>query len=118
MKNLFILAHTGWEDWNPYYFEGPGGVSQDEFKELCQSFVERAGYNATVRPDLREDFIGWNEVVESMVPLLEKAGYCRFNPKECTFAGRNIIDDLSKAEGMGSAADAIIAHNKRIRDSF
>src|ERR1035441_10319714 len=94
MKNLFILVHAHWEEWTPQYFEGPENVTQKEFRELCQSLLEQAGYNSVVHSTIHDfsSYVGWNEVVESMIPLLKKQGYRHFRPKQCVLAGPGIID--------------------------
>jgi hypothetical protein len=120
MKNLFILVRSHWEDWVPYYFEGPENVTQREFRELCTSLLEQAGYNSVVQATKSEysDHVGWNEVVESMIPLLEKQGYRHFKPKQCVFSGPGVIDSITEADGLGGAANMIIAHNKRLSSKY
>lgn len=119
MNNIFVLARSHYEELTHYYFEGPADVSQKDFRLLCDSLLEEAGYNAIVRAnkDPHGGWVGWEEVVESMIPLLEKQGYRHFIVKSCTYNGSSIIESLDENEikGLSKAGPAIIAHNKRLR---
>lgn len=99
MSKIFCLAHYSYDEQNSHYFVGPDNVSKNEFEELCYNLVDSAGMNAIII-EKKRDYpctIGWREVVEAMVPLLEKQGYHHFIPIEASFSGSVINNaDLNR----------------------
>lgn len=117
MKGLFVIAHSYYEEYSPYYFEGPETATKEDFEKACQSLLEQAGYNAILmeQKDAHPSFIGWNSVVESMIPLLEQQGYRHFKPPIVRYWG-GIIDSYEDAKKLGNAGREVVSHNKRVRE--
>lgn len=119
MRNLFILNQTYYDSYYRYYFMGPENISQEKFKEICDSHLETAGYKSiTNRYNEREygpSWIGWPEIVESLVSVLERHGFHRFIPKEVSYFGSGIIEGNVNSKLLGRALTAILKFNDRIR---
>lgn len=89
MTKVFALSHFWYEESSTIHFIGPEDVSGKQFQELCYSLVEQAAINAVAK-ERKQEYpcsIGWRDVVESMVPLLEKQGYLRLKCEEVAFRG-------------------------------
>lgn len=119
---IFALSHYHYEDSSTFLFTGPDDVSKEQFRELCYSLADRAAINTIIKEkkDKHPCSIGWRDVVESMVPLLEKQGYHRFNPVEAVFGGGLINSHESWNEDdkrfSSRVFTAILNFNKEIRD--
>lgn len=94
MSQIFALSHYHYEESSIYLFTGPDDVSKEKFQELCYSLLDQAAINSIIREKKNKHpcSIGWRDVVESMIPLLEKQGFCRLKPIETHFSG-GLIDD-------------------------
>jgi hypothetical protein len=119
MKNLFILNQTYYDSYYRYFFEGPENISQEEFKEMCNSFLEQASYKAiTAQYNEREygpTWIGWSEIVEALVSVLEKRGFRRFVPKEVTYFGSGIVENNANSKLLGRALRSVLKFNDKIK---
>lgn len=115
-SKVFILAYTDYETYVPFLLYGPENVTEEEFKALCDSLLEEAGYNSLKE----ESWIGWNNVVESLIPLLEKQGYRRFNPPKVSYFGPGIIDEFDyRADSLlKGSQNPIIEHNKKVHEEL
>ena len=116
-SKVFILAYADYETYVPHLLYGPENVSQEEFKNLCDSLLEEAGYNTLTNQD---SWIGWNDVVESLIPLLEKQGYQRFEPVKVSYFGSSIIDedDFVESSPLKGSQSKIIAYNKAFHEEL
>lgn len=89
MSKIFALCHFHYEESSTVHFLGPEDVSKKQFQELCYSLVEQAAIDAVAK-ERKQEYpcsIGWRDVVESMVPLLEKQGYLRLKCDQVAFGG-------------------------------
>jgi hypothetical protein len=117
-SKLFVLGYSYYEEYVPYFLHGPEDVTQEEFKALCDSLLEEAGYRAVANAD--DSWVGWQQVVESLIPLLEQQGYQRFEPVENIYWGPGIIDehDYNELSLLKSSQSKIIEFNKEIHDKL
>ena len=89
MNKVFALSHFHYEESTTIHFLGPDNVSKQQFQELCYSLVEQAAINAVAK-ERKQEYpcsVGWTDVVESMIPLLEQQGYHRLKCDEVIFRG-------------------------------
>ena len=125
-SEVFILAHTGYEEYNPYYFTGPSSYSEEDFNNLCDSLVNQAAQNALVisnNTDNHEyyydEYVGWPDIVSALIPLLEKEGFSQFKPKEARYFGTNSFDkdDFERNDQRSlkkDIFDTIVTHNEKV----
>lgn len=87
MSKVFILSRSYYEESTNYYLMGPDDVSEEQFSNLCYSLLDDAAKLAlsASRHSDREGRIYASDVVELLVPLLEKRGYQLFNPPKVSF---------------------------------
>lgn len=124
MSKIFALSHYHYEDSSTYLFTGPDDVSKETFRELCYSLVDQAAIDRIIeeRKAKYSCSIGWRDVVESIIPLLEKQGFCRFKPIEVFFGGGLINDgriDRQNADDnklSPKAFTAILNFNRGLQD--
>lgn len=114
--NFYVLAYAHYEDYVPFFLTGPD-MTEDSFNELCSSLIEQAGTNA-VKSINGDSYIGWQEVVELIIPLLEEKGFIHIIPKKCEIFGSGIIQENKNGRNednnrLGSSLVAIIAHNEK-----
>lgn len=113
--NFFVLAWSHWEDYVPYFFSGPD-MSEEEFRQLCNSLAPQAGRNVILEEKNRKftSYIGWHEVVGAIIPLLEAKGFTHIRPKRAVFSGSGIISS-DESDALGDAADVVLQHNAQAR---
>lgn len=121
---LFCLRHNDYEAANIYYFMGPDNVSHEQFNTLCSTLLDEAAINAIVSEKKKQykSVIGWFEIVENMIPLLEKQGYYIFKPIFADFNGSYFHErDFHLAKNKGLSAKiirAILNFNERLDDYY
>jgi len=78
-----------------YYLAGPDTYTQAEFRNLCSSLLTTAAEIALQQAgkDDRSIFVGWEDIVRELIPLLATRGFRAFRPKSAGFAGPDIIDN-------------------------
>jgi len=125
MSQIFALSHYHYEDSSTYLFTGPDNISQEQFRDLCYRLLDQAAVD-TIINEKKSKYscsIGWRDVVESMVPLLEKQGYHCLKPIEVYFGGglindarpdRQNIDDEKLSNHIFTA---ILNFNKNLTES-
>lgn len=89
MSKIFALSHFWYEEYSIIHFLGPDDVSKEQFQKLCYSLVDLAAF-AAISKEIKYKYpcpIGWKDVVEAMVPLLEKQGYHRLQCDQISFSG-------------------------------
>jgi hypothetical protein len=120
MKNIFILSYKDYEYSVQYYLNGPENATQEDFNNICNNLLEKSGYNAITKSIHSEysGWVGWNEIVEEMVPLLAEEGYYSFEPKLVEYFGSSIIDDQKDINGLGKAGKAIMLHNNAVKEEL
>lgn len=97
MNNFYVLEACEMEYTYSFYFYKalqelvnlPLKFSEEDFIKLCDSLVEEAGFAAV--KNTNDSFIGVREVVENLIPSLEKQGFINFIPKIAKFYGEGII---------------------------
>jgi hypothetical protein len=118
-KKIFDLVYSDYEWSKHYYFEGPEESSRQEFELLCQQLLPRAGYRAMLKQSSPNQggWICWSDVVESLIPLLEKQGYLRFTLDNCHIEGSGIIGIFTEEppdERLGFSAKLIYDYNRKL----
>jgi len=117
-QQFYVLAYATWEDYVPHFFSGPE-MTQDGFQSMCDSLLEVAAMGALLSENNRNDYIGWNEIVEAMIPFLEANGFTHINPTKVDYSGPGIIDaidDWHKTDKLGDVAQQIVNHNLYIQN--
>ena len=129
MENIYELYHSWYEDFSSFLFYFPVPLTQEEWTAKTQGLVD-----ASVKKILEENehgWIGWQDIVNNMVGLLEEQGFTRIKTIQSGFWGGNIIDDAEDAVMRGdhfcekelkSISEPILtkllAHNQKIRDKI
>ena len=119
-KNLFDLVHDN-NDWREhYFFDGPPEATLDDFQKLCNELLPKAAFKATLKtpepPD--ENWIGWDDIVKAMIPLLKEQGYQRVFIDTCQIDGSGILGLYTvqpPEERLGFAGPLIFKHNQEIK---
>jgi hypothetical protein len=119
-KKLFDLVYCDF-DWKEHHFlEGPIGATLEDFKELCARLLPKAGYRAALKhlDPRKKGWIGWSEVVESLIALLSEQGYQRVSLETNQIEGGIIIgidsDDGLVDERLGFAGPLIADYNRKL----
>ncbi len=114
---IFVLAYSDWEEYEPHIFIGSEFNSEDAFQELCDSLVDKAAADAIDNEKSKDysSWVGWNDIVKAMIPLLEEQGYIHVVPKIKVYNGPGIIKDLKSAKVLGhDAAAQVIRYNEEV----
>lgn len=117
INNLYILSNSYYSDYSPLYFKGPDDCHH-EFESLCDSLMDQACLNALKKQNKEQypDCIGNLEIIDELIPLLEKEGYYNFIPNEKNYHIQNIIinecSDLPK-----KSVELIIDYNNNLLKS-
>lgn len=120
-KDLFVLVYSHYEDYVPYYFWGDASSSQEDFQSLCDRLVDQAAFNAVRSAENSEygAWVGWHDIVMSLIPLLAKEGYIQFEPKIKVVSGSGIIDHSMDTDMLGQdAAKAVIKYNHDMKSGM
>jgi hypothetical protein len=94
MNKIFVIVNCYFETYSPEYFLGPENISQSEFQSICDSLLETASNNALLNKN-NEDYIGNEEIIKEMIPLLKDKGFEHFSPHIYECFGANIFYDLT-----------------------
>jgi len=128
---LYIVANADYEEYNPYYVEGPEvsdwvGFCQSLLVEAAERAVQQKGWTDERFPAPDEDcstWIGCHEVVDALIHVLYGRGYRRAFPCGFCLTGSGIIRDESDLRGddcdtiaIRPALDKIAAHNKVVEE--
>jgi len=113
---LYQLSYSWHETYSPRLLEGP---VQYNWSDYCDSLLPEAVKRALTPKDDRElSWIGWDEIVDGMVEVLQEKGYKLVKPEEKTYWGSCIImetaDSRSKEDWL--VLDAVKEHNKALND--
>ncbi len=90
---LYRLSYADWDDYSPNIIEGP---EVPDWKAFCDSLLPEACDLAIANRN--DSWVGWRNVVEAMVSILETKGYTRLRPTEAMYVGSGIIHSM---EDMG-----------------
>lgn len=123
-RPIFILVYSSWDWEKNYYFYGPEGSTREQFEELCEQLLPKAGYKAVqkqVRSELGS-WVTWNDVVESLVPLLQEQGYQSFDLPKVEINCTGIIGISARSHGMdyrlGFANKLIYDYNRALDEKI
>lgn len=118
MENLFVLSYSHYEETANYYLEGPEGISQKDFQNICDNLLDDAAFQAVLQNSLDQYLppVGWPDIVEILVPLLEKQGFKLFKPKMVDYWGSGIIQTKEDAKKLTKSVSSVIKHNKRFTE--
>jgi len=121
--NIFSLVYSDYDTVDHYFFRGPEGVNQEDFKKLCDQLAPKAGYQSVLKKSSPKEgggWICWRDVVEALVSLLEQQGYQRVSLDAYHFHGKGTIIGVHEFsnqeldEGLGFAGPLIADYNRKI----
>lgn len=115
--DIFILSWSSHEDYIPLHFMGPASCSEKDFEKVCDILLDQAAFEAISNSKKEEypSYIGWREIVEAFIPLLEIQGFKHFLPKEKKYYGHIIIDnDYDAAQLSSDARKAVLSYNQEL----
>ena len=122
--SIFELYYSWLDDYEQVLFTGPYNISEEEFKEICKSIIPEAGRLAiAAKGDM---WIGWREVIDSMVDLLREKGFHKFTPKHFMTPGSIIINrekmiqnaEYKEAVLLGDSLNLISEHNRKLEEDY
>lgn len=119
IDNIFALVYSDYDTQDYYFFNGPEGISQEDFEKLCGELIPKAGYRAALQKLYPKEggWICWRDVVESLISLLEQQGYQRISLDSYRMAGGNIIgiSNYEHLDGrLGFAEPIIVEYNRKL----
>lgn len=124
-RPIFNLVYSSWDYEETYFFYGPENSTQEQFQDLCEALIPQAGQLAVERQkhEEYETWVTWTDVVESLIPLLERQGYQRFDLPKFTVVGSGIIGMSGSrkrySEGqLGYSAKLISEYNRVLDEKF
>jgi hypothetical protein len=99
-----------------YYFEGPPGLTQEQFKKICDELLPLAADVALKNAEKEEDYLGWHKIVEALSDLLPAKGFKRIDLTAAVYDGDPFIDkeNVEKLPVEAGAKSRIVAHNDRM----
>lgn len=119
-KIVFDVVYADF-DWKEHFFlEGPEGTTSEEFKKLCNRLLPKAGYRAALKSlsPKQKGWIGWRDVVESLVSLLEQRGYQRVSLETVEVSGGNIVgiddEEDSLYERLEFSGPLLAEYNRKL----
>jgi len=117
--NIFDLVHSDYDWQEHYFFSAPKGTTVEDFRKMCDRLLPKAGYKVAFRRSTQSGGrICWNDVVESLVLLLEEHGYQRVSMDSYTIGGGFIISPNDEKEELdiklGFSWQAIASYNQKL----
>lgn len=123
-KPIYDLVYSSWEWEKHYYFHGPDGTTKEQFEELCEQLLPKAGYKA-VQKQVRSDYgswVTWQDVVEWLIPLLQERGYQLLELPKVEINCSGIIGISARNHGMdqrlGFANKLIYDYNRALDEKI
>lgn len=116
LNNLYVLCWRNDGD-TLTYFEGPSGLTQDQFKKICDDLLPLATDLALKKADEAQDYLGWHKIVEALSDLLPAKGFKRVELTAAVYQGGPFIDKdtINDIAGISKEQQAkILAHNHRM----
>lgn len=120
--NIFALVYSDYDLEEHYFFSGPDESTAEDFENLCNQLMPQAGYRAVFQKidPKNAGWICWNDVVETLVSLLEEHGYQRVSIDSFRVEGGSIIgfnrgQEDSVGDRLGFSGPLIIAYNYKIQ---
>jgi len=116
--NIFDLVYSDYDWEEHYFFDGPENATLEDFENICNSLMPKAGYQAALKKSVpkKGGWICWSDVVESLISLLEEQGYQRVFLNSYHMAGGTIIginDELIE-DRLGFASPLITIYNRKL----
>lgn len=117
-NNIFDLVYSDYDWEEHYFFDAPVGTTSEDFQNLCNQLLPKAGYRAALKKSSSQKggWICWSDVVESLVSLLEEQGYQRVYLDSYRMNGGSIIglngDNIE--DRLGFSSKIIINYNKEL----
>lgn len=87
-KVLYRVAWTWYETYNSYLVEGP---EVPDWEKYLISLLPEAATLALNEQQEKNNWLGWDEIVECLVAVLVTRGYKHLQPQEVKFFGCNIL---------------------------
>ena len=116
--NIFDLVYSDYDWEEHYFFEGPDGVTLEDFENLCNDLIPKAGYQVVFKKAAPKNsgWICWSDVVESLISLLQEQGYQRVFLDSYHMAGGTIIgiNDDPNENRLGFAGPLIKIYNRKL----
>ena len=114
--NVFDLVYSDYDWQEHYFFKGPEGTTSDDFNNICNDLMPKAGYKAALKRSSPKSKgrICWSDVVEALVSLLEEQGYQRISIDSFKVEGGfgiGIEEDQFNNK-LGFSWQTIVTHNK------
>lgn len=122
-RPIFNLIYTSWDWEKHFHFYGPENSTLEQFQDLCDDLLPEAGYRTALRISHADGggWINWNEVVESLIPLLEQRGYLRFELPNHTINGSGTIGIGNRRKmdsRLGFATKLISDYNRALDEKI
>lgn len=137
--NFFMLTKSHYDGSYSFHFIGPASVSEEQFKSICDGLLDDSALLALTNsveqvkkwneeePDNEGfggylgSYVGWGDIVEAMIPLLEEKGFKHFKPKEVCYVGGEIIDSRPNSSNGSvlpeKSNEKVINHNMQISNA-
>lgn len=119
-NSLYVLCWRNDGD-SLTYFEGPAGLSQEQFKKTCDDLLPLATEVALGNAEREEDYLGWHKIVEAISDLLPAKGFKRVELTAAIYQGGPFIDKDTINDIRGVAPDMqkrILAHNTKMDNLY
>lgn len=112
---IYLVSYSWYETYSPTILEGP---EVPDWKAYCLRFLDIAAQRAVATNV--DTYVGWQEIAECLVELLEAAGYKKLKPPEFTLWGGYVRDKPDDHERtLNSASSSLVkAHNNAITPVF
>lgn len=116
----YLVSYSWYEDYEPTLLHGPKVKDWEKFcDDLMPEAVERTLQKT-------KETIGWPEIIETLIEILQTKGYIKVKPEEACYWGSTIIcdDDHEEPDLTPELIEKICKHNdeweedvnKRIND--
>jgi hypothetical protein len=110
---LYRVASAWYEDYSPTIVEGP---PVPDWTVFCDSLLDEAVAVAIRRHEPQDaSWIGWGDIVWSLLEVLQTRGYRVVEPPEARYWGACIIQDADDQGKLSPASfAALLAHNNGV----
>jgi hypothetical protein len=117
-ENVFIIEGSDYDESRTYILYGPDNTSKEDFIDLCESVLPKAGRNVLEREsknDTNPIWIGWFDILEELASVLSEKGFELIQAKSymvnsCACIVRGWSKENMKT--LGTVGDEIVKYNK------
>jgi|SRR5579885_2577089 len=88
---IYELFYSWYEEYVPYLFLAPHPLSEREWRSICDQMVPEAIKWLLSKEEYKDRHIGWSDIVERMVKMLEERKFTRVTPIQAGYFGANIL---------------------------